>query len=141
LPDLYAQIASFGLTILLGILTGLLFHLYQAFIRAGALKRLLVYVLDLAMWLITLVFVFFALLYINLGEVRVYVLLALLIGGILYYRLLHKRLETPFYRLARLVFKFLQSVAGILKKPFRILFIYLKTINNRFKKNPPPADD
>lgn len=84
--DLVDQIQSFLLTLLVGMVLGVVIHYYQITIRKGRLKKHLLYALDFFLWITLMALIFVCLVLINLGEMRVYVFIALLGGALAYYR-------------------------------------------------------
>lgn len=93
MAELANQIQSFTLTLVLGLITGVIFHYYQLFIRQARVGKYTLYVMDLLLWLMLIALVFWAMICINQGEVRFYVLAALLIGILIYFRLLSVRFD------------------------------------------------
>jgi spore cortex biosynthesis protein YabQ len=102
LTSILGQIETFILTLVLGLVTGTIFHFYQAIIRAARVSRYVLYALDFSLWIIIIVLVFLSMLFINQGEIRVYVLMALLIGILLYYRQFARRFDAAVTRLAEM---------------------------------------
>ena len=93
--SLMTQFQNFFSTVVLGLMVGLVFHLYHLVIRMAGVGRFFLYLLDFFIWLILIVLVFLALLLINHGEVRVYVLVALASGGLVYYLYLSRLTAKP----------------------------------------------
>ena len=85
---------------ILGVFAGFILQNYQMVIRITAIKKYALYVLDLIFWIFMIVLVFLGMLYINQGEMRSYVLIALIIGAIIYYRLMSHILEAFISKLA-----------------------------------------
>ncbi|MDD3894131.1 MAG: spore cortex biosynthesis protein YabQ [Syntrophomonadaceae bacterium] len=86
------QLQTFILTGLTGIAAGFIFHYYLLTIRKARIGKYFLYILDLILWIFILIMVFAAMLFINQGEIRFYVLLTLLAGVIVYFRCLSARL-------------------------------------------------
>lgn len=93
--SLMTQFQDFFSTAVLGLLVGLVFHFYHLVIRMAGVGRFVLYFLDFLIWLVLIVLVFLALLLINHGEVRVYVLVALVLGGLGYYLYLSRLTAKP----------------------------------------------
>jgi len=102
LTSVLGQIETFILTLVLGLVTGTIFHFYQAIIRAARVSRYVLYALDFSLWIMIIVLVFLSMLFINQGEIRVYVLIALLLGILVYYRQFARHFDTGVTRLAEL---------------------------------------
>ncbi len=100
MTGLLGQIEAFILTLILGLLTGTIFHIYQELIRAARVSRHVLYFLDFSLWIIIIALVFLGMLFINQGEMRIYVLIALVLGILIYYRRFASRLDRSISRLA-----------------------------------------
>jgi spore cortex biosynthesis protein YabQ len=81
------QIKNFLITIFNGMLIGLLFDGYRVLRGIMTPKMLITDLGDLLFWLIATMLVFCTLIFINWGEVRVYIFIGLMIGFVLYMRL------------------------------------------------------
>lgn len=95
MTELTNQIQAFSLTLVLGLITGMIFHYYQLFIRQARVGSVSLYIMDLVLWIFILALVFWAMIGINQGEARFYVLVAWLIGITIYFRAIARR----FYKL------------------------------------------
>ncbi len=138
MTGLLGQIEAFILTLVLGLLTGTIFHFYQELIRSARVSRYVLYFLDFSLWIIIIALVFLGMLLINQGEMRIYVLIALVLGILIYYRKFASRLDAPISRLARLtVTVYTTTVRGIKKA-----LSGAKKIIAKLKPRPPdpPAD-
>ena len=138
---LFAQIQAFLLTFFLGAIAGLIFHYYQSTIRSLRIGRYLLYLMDFILWIIMIVIIGAALLVINQGEMRVYVFIALICGGGIYYKCLAQRLHQPVYILGKSTAQVMKFIASCLVKPFAIAFAWLKVQHQNRHKPPPPNDE
>lgn len=136
---LLAQIQAFLLTSVLGIIAGLLFHYYQLTIRSLRVGKYPLYAMDVVVWIIMLIVIAAALLIINQGEMRVYVFLALLAGGLVYYKCLAQHVQQPLNVLGRATAFMLKAVYANLTRPMVWVIIWLRTRDLR-KQSPPPDD-
>ncbi len=141
MAELASQIQSFFLTLVLGLITGVIFHYYQLFIRQARVGRYILYLMDLFLWLLIIALVFWAMVGINQGEVRFYVLLALLMGILLYFRVLSARFNdylsgTASRNIRALAFggRQLKQAGSIIKSAVR------KAMPRRTPPPPPPPD-
>lgn len=103
MPDLFNQICAFLLTLLTGILLGIIIHFYQLTVRKSRLRKFFLVVMDFSLWILLIALIFFGLVLINLGELRVYVFVALISGVLIYYRYGARHLHRPLAALARVV--------------------------------------
>ncbi|WP_459170123.1 spore cortex biosynthesis protein YabQ [Natronospora cellulosivora (SeqCode)] len=90
---LYEQVRTFLGMSLYGFLAGLLFHIYQYLINKFRLKKYILHIFDFLFIFLLAIFAFIFLLYINEGSFRFYVILAILLG-ILLYNILRKVLTS-----------------------------------------------
>lgn len=95
MDGLMVQAREFLSTTLLGLLVGVVFHAYQLLIKKAGVGRFLVYLADFLFWLVLIVPVFLALLIINHGEMRIYVLISLGLGGLVYRFWVARVLDRP----------------------------------------------
>ena len=109
--ELFFQIEIFVLTLLVGMVTGVVFQFYQSVMAQSCIGRVVVYCLDFLVWIFIGALVFSLLLIINQGEIRAYVLLALLLGIFTFYRHIAAATKGPIHAAAYLTVR----TAGILK--------------------------
>lgn len=140
LSGLFAQMEAFLFTLILGLLTGIIFHYYQLTIRFARLGKYPLYFLDFILWIFMIIIVFVGMLWINQGEMRVYVLIALFVGILIYYYRFASRAEHSLTIAAQGTTKLFSALAKAIKKPLSGAAVYIAKI---FKKNggEPPADN
>lgn len=136
---LFAQIQAFLLTFILGIIVGLIFHYYQLTIRSMGVGKYPLYLMDLILWIIMIIFIASALLLINQGEMRVYVFIALLIGGLVYYKCLARHLQQPIYVLGRATAFMVKAICANLTRPVIWAITWLRARHSQ-RQTPPPDD-
>ncbi len=111
-----------------------IFHFHQKIIKQFPIRGFWLWLCDLGVWLVAIPLVFVGLLIINEGEVRFYVLLALLTGGGLY--MLYVK---------PIVNRFVGIAASYTAKTIRAIFSFLtapwRLFKARFKTSPPPGND
>ncbi|MGI6422081.1 MAG: spore cortex biosynthesis protein YabQ [Syntrophomonadaceae bacterium] len=112
MPGIWFQLEAFFYTMILGLFAALILHYYQTLIKKAKAAKLFLYLLDLLFWVMMVMLVFLGMLYINQGEMRSYVLIALIVGGIIYFRILSRSCTALVSKLAditlaisRLLFK------------------------------------
>ncbi|MEA4924805.1 MAG: spore cortex biosynthesis protein YabQ [Syntrophomonadaceae bacterium] len=143
---LFAQIQAFLLTSILGIIASLIFHYYQQTIRSMRVGRNSLYVMDIILWMIMIIVIAAALLIINQGEIRVYVFIALFVGGLVYYKWLAQYMRPPLVIMGRSTACMLKAIYSTMTKPFILLRGWLRIRAQRLKEPPPdeqepPPDD
>lgn len=118
---LLEQLKPFVLTLLVGLIAGLVFQFYQCSMALSSCGRWLLYLLDFLVWIVILLLVFFLLLVINQGEIRVYILLALFIGILIYFREMAPRTQPLMCKAARINGRFIRSASRKASMPLRWL--------------------
>lgn len=121
-----------------GVLTGIIFDFFRAFRKQHSSSAGFVAVQDILYWLITAGVVFALLLKYNYGELRFFIFLGILIGGILYHATVSRYivlLISKIYWLALQIFKFIIKILALplkfLSVPVRFLVISLAKINKK----------
>lgn len=131
---MWIQAWEFLLTVGIGLVLAGIFHFHQKNVKHFSIKGVWLWLFDLGVWLVVIPLVFAGLLIINQGEVRFYVLLALLIGGGLYMVYLRPILNRPVEVAALYTVRSIRVVFSVLAIPWRLF-------KARFKTSPPPGDD
>jgi spore cortex biosynthesis protein YabQ len=119
LESLFYQARTFLITIGIGATAGFCFDYYRVIRRACRLKKFGTFVGDAVFWLVTTVIVFIALLWGNWGEMRLYVLIGLGLGALLYFNLFSR----PASRVIRFKFFILYKIWTLLKKTILLLWM------------------
>jgi len=118
LESLFYQARAFLITIGIGAAAGFCFDYYRVVRRACRLKKVGTYVGDAVFWLAATVIVFMLLLWGNWGEMRLYVLIGLGLGALLYFNLFSR----PASRLIRFKFYILHRIWILLRKTILLLW-------------------
>ncbi len=119
METLFYQARAFLITIGIGAAVGFCFDYYRVIRRAYRLKKLGTYVGDAVFWLAATVIVFISLLWGNWGEMRLYVLIGLGLGALLYFNLFSR----PASRVIRFKFFILYKFWTLLRKTFLLLWM------------------
>ncbi|NLI12844.1 MAG: spore cortex biosynthesis protein YabQ [Peptococcaceae bacterium] len=119
MESLYSQARAFLITIGIGAAAGFCFDYYRIVRRAFRLKKIGTCIGDAMFWLVTTVIVFTALLWGNWGEVRLYVMIGLGLGALLYFNLFSR----PASRVIRFKFFMLYKCWTLLKKAISLLYM------------------
>lgn len=140
MTELANQIQAFTLTLLLGLITGGIFHYYQLFIRNAKVGRYSLYIMDFFLWILIITLVFWAMIYINQGEIRFYVLIAMLMGILIYFRVLSSRFDGLLSKTARRNVKAFTYLSGRIHQVLSGTKAFLKRLVKK-PVSPPPPDD
>ena len=134
--SLLNQLQTFILTGLTGVAAGFIFHYYQLTVRKARIGKYFLYILDFIWWIFILLLVFAAMLLINQGEIRLYIILTLFAGVILYFYFFSARL-------IRIVDQWAKGTVFIIASFSRLAGIipgWLKIwLASRKKTSPPPS--
>jgi len=132
LSSVSTQFFAFGVTVLTGVIIGILFDFYR--VLRGQKKRprkLITNLGDLIFWLMATAIAFSCLIFGNWGEVRVYVFIGLLLGLLFYYyfcsRFLIRFLVFALKSL-RTIFK---SISYYVIRPLGLPFLWLRRRGNK----------
>ncbi len=137
---LFAQIRAFLLTLVLGVVAGLIFHYYQAVIRNLKVGRILLYSLDLILWVIMLLIIGIALLLINKAEIRAYVFIALFLGGVVYYKTVSPHLRRPVFIIGQSSATIIRAGMAATDKTYRLAVGWMQSGWRKLRR-PPLVDD
>ncbi len=140
MSDLFIQIQDFFLTLALGICAGFIFHYYQSIIAQAKVGKYPLYILDFFLWIFMICIVFFAMLWINHGEMRLYVLIALVMGILIYYYFFRNFLQNPVTAAANLTIKVARLIKRGLNK-LQVAFNSLRKLLIIKRKKLPPNDN
>lgn len=127
MPGILFQLEAFFFTMILGLFSGVILHYYQLLLRNARVTRIYVYILDLIFWVLMVMVVFMGMLYINQGEMRSYVLIALIFGAVTYFKTLSARWEQALLKLA-------DGTIAAVKLLTKVVYYYPREIIYRIKK-------
>lgn len=116
--SLSSQLFAFGVTVCGGLFLGLLFDIYRALRGVIRPKKFITHLGDLMFWIICTVLIFVILLLGNWGEVRAYVFIGLVLGTLLYI----KMLSTTVMRVILVLIKVVRTIKLEIVK--LVLFLY-----------------
>ena len=125
------QSMVFLLFIALGMVFSAVYDVLRALRRVFKYKSWLVQAQDLVFWIIATLLVFYAILIINYGEVRAYIILGIILGTIIYFSAFSPFVLRVFVRLIKWIKKAVELLIKIILAPF--IFIY-KLIAKPVKK-------
>ena len=131
---MWIQAWEFILTVGIGLILAGILHFHQNSIKHFPIRGVWLWLLDLGIWLVVIPLVFAGLLIINQGEVRFYVILAMLTGGGLYLVYVKPRLNRPVEIAAFFAARAVQAVLSVMMFPWRL-------IKSLSKGAPPPEDN
>lgn len=119
-----AQFCALVAMVLFGAVMGMAFDIYREVRNTFRFKTITTNIGDLFVWLLLLVLAFTVLLYINYGEVRLYVFLWMALGLLIYFRFISETARRPIQVLLYIIIK----SASLLWIVFRIPFGFLQRV-------------
>ncbi len=125
------QVQYFFNTLLLGVVLGLFFHFYWMLLQNVRPGKRLVTLTDVLFCLFLLFLIGGALLFINAGDLRLYVWLALIVGGWIYKRWLFKPLNPIVYSTSQILLKSCGFFMRFIYRPFGN---FMHVLNRMWKK-------
>ncbi len=108
------QVYIFLWSVLVGAVMGVVFDFFRALRRKGNTKNIIVYMQDIVFWFIVAVIIITSSFMLNDGELRGYMLIAYLLGALLYMLILSNYIKGAFILLMNL----LEDAFKLLLKPF-----------------------
>ena len=126
-----SQIKIFAIFILDGLLIGLLFDFFRIVRKAIKTSNLITYIQDITFWILTGILIIYTIFVYNDGQIRLYMFLAILIGVIIYFITISKKIfniSLKFIELFKKLFK-------LLILPIKIIFTPIFFIINKIIKN------
>ena len=120
---------------LTGVIIGLLFDFFRILRRSFKTSNIITYFEDVLFWILTGVLILYNIWYFNNGEIRIYMFLGIIMGGLIYMLTLSNIIIS-------LLSKILILIVKVLELPFKTLFsifhkfftVIMKIFNNFSKK-------
>ena len=121
--------------VLIGLIIGFLFDFFRILRRSFKTSNIITYFEDVLFWILTGVLILYNIWYFNNGEIRIYMFLGIIMGGLIYMLTLSNIIIS-------LLSKILILIVKVLELPFKTLFsifhkfftVFLKIFNNFPKK-------
>ncbi|MCM3218059.1 spore cortex biosynthesis protein YabQ [Niallia taxi] len=116
----------------MGLFFGISLDTYQFFLKRAERKRIIVFFHDLLFWILQGLLMFYVLFLVNQGEIRIYLILALLLGFAAYQALL-KSIYLSFLKLiisvsVRFYQLTVKLVVNLIYKPIKTLLLFLVSV-------------
>ena len=106
---------------LTGVLIGILFDFFRILKRSIKTSNIVTYIQDILFWILAGIIVLYSIWYFNNGELRIYVLLGISIGVLLYMTTLSNIVIKVFTTITTFII-------SILKVPFKVINLFIKKI-------------
>ena len=147
---IYNQALLFLIFIVNGIFIGMLFDIFRILRKSFKTKDLITYIEDLLFWILTGIIILYSIFTFNNGEIRLYMILAIILGTIFYMIIFSKYIiKTNIFiilylkKTFKILFNFLNIpihyiyiiIRKLILNPFLFLFINLRKYSTNFYKN------
>mgnify|MGYP004529929261 CR=1 FL=1 len=106
---------------LTGVEIGILFDFFRILRRAIKTGNIVTYIQDILFWVLTGILVLYNIWYFNNGEIRIYMFLGIIIGGLIY-------MSTLSNIFVKLFTKILSTIIKVLEIPFKTIITILRKI-------------
>lgn len=125
------QAYLFFIFIINGIIIGLLFDFFRILRKSFKTPDIITYIEDLLFWILTGFIVLYSIFTFNNGEIRLYMILAIILGAIIYLLVASSYIIKINVTILNFIKKILKKIFNILLMPFKFLH---KIINKIFIK-------
>jgi len=115
--QIYILIAFF----ITGICIGLLFDIFRVSRKAFKTPNILIYIEDVLFWILSGIIVLYSIFIFNNGEMRLFMFLGIILGGIMYMVLL----SSYIIKINVKIIKLIQKILEILFIPLKLIYKYL----------------
>lgn len=144
--ELVRQIYIFAIFILNGCIIGILFDIFRILRKSFKTSDFITSLEDILFCMLAGAFLIYSIFIFNNGEIRLYVLLGLVIGLILYMLLFSKHmieisvfiigfLKKVFSFIIHIIITPIKIIVSFLKKPFAFIFINIRKISSNLANN------
>lgn len=117
------QLYSFIIYIVSGIIIGIFFDLFRILRRSFITSDIITYLQDIIFWLGSGFFLLFIIFKFNNGEVRFYIFIGLLLGGLIYLLTISKYFVKINVKIITFIKNLIYKIFKILFYPFKVIFI------------------
>ena len=121
MQSLTSQFFAFLVMVLIGLTVGVSFDIYNVTKKTIRRRRICVMIGDFFFWVISAINIIFLLLVGNWGEIRLYVIIGVAIGTLIYFRLLRKKV----IKVLLYIMKMLIKILGFLLKVIHYVWLVI----------------
>ncbi|SHK07519.1 spore cortex biosynthesis protein YabQ [Anaerobranca californiensis DSM 14826] len=140
--SVWFQTYVLGVMLFWGVILGIIFDIYRFLVPTQKVKGIVQYILDFLFWIVVIVTTFVVLIFANYGEVRLYLIMGMTLGFILYFKTLSKlviKILTFIRTTIIKIYKFIYKLLLILLSPIiwitSRLFSLIYRLKNFFIKS------
>ncbi|MFR2570591.1 MAG: spore cortex biosynthesis protein YabQ [Clostridia bacterium] len=125
------QMKIFAVFILDGLLIGLLFDFFRIIRKTIKTPNIITYIQDIIFWILTGILIIYTIFVYNNGQIRLYMFLAIVIGVLIYFITISKKILNVVLN----IIEFMKKVIKLIIKPLQIIIQPARHIYNKIIKN------
>lgn len=126
------QVYSFITYLVSGMLIGIFFDIFRILRKSFKTPDIITYIEDIIFWLFTGLFLIFILFQINNGEIRIYNIVALILGGIFYMLSISKLFIKISVSIVTCIKNIVYKIVGIILSPIKFILKILRKLFTPF---------
>lgn len=131
--DISTQIGYFASTIISGFIVGIMFDIYRIIRGANPPSKIIAAISDILFWILQSLIVFVFLMATNSGNLRYYTIVGLLLGLIVYFKVMSKLIQVILIRILMFISKIFSIIKNVILIPFKLMSYILSHV--RFNVN------
>lgn len=113
---------------LTGVIIGILFDFFRILRKSFKTSDIITYLEDIIFWILTGFIVLYNIWYFNNGEIRLFMILGIIMGAIIYMLTLSNIIIKIFYEIINILKKIILKIIKILELPFKPIVLICKKI-------------
>lgn len=122
------QLYSFLIYLISGIIIGILFDIFRILRKSFQTPDFLTYLEDILFWLLTGIFLLFVLFQFSNGEIRIYQVIAILIGNVFYLLSISKFFITINVKILTFIKHVIGNILKVVLTPIKLVITCIKKI-------------
>ena len=119
---------------LTGVEIGILFDLFRILRRSIKTSNIITYIEDVLFWILTGILILYNIWFFNNGEIRLFMLLGIILGILIYMSTLSSIIIKIFSKILRTIIKILAIPFKTIKTLFQKIITIIKTLFTKFTK-------
>lgn len=123
-----SQLYYFVIYIFSGVIIGIFFDIFRILRRSFKTSDIVTYIEDILFWICSAIFLLFVLFKINNGEIRIYSIVGILIGAIVYMTTISKFFIKINVKIILFIKNIISKILNVILWPFKLIIKLLKKI-------------
>ncbi len=129
---MFNQLTTFFIYVIAGMAICIFYDIFRVLRKSIKTSNIVTYIEDVIFWVIVCAFLIWLIFKVNFGELRSYIFIGLILGGIIYLLTFSKYFITINVRiltaLKKIIIKIFTPIINIIKKPIIFVYINIKKI-------------